>query len=154
MSEVCQTEVEPVPRPEMAAQDKDIVITATTSREPVLNGNWISEGTHLNVIGSNFLGKAEVDAVCVRRCGSIIVDSKDQARIEAGDFVQALEEGSIHWADIHELGQVIVGRYTGRAHPQDVTLFKSLGIALEDVAVAARVYDRAVKEGVGRMVEW
>jgi ornithine cyclodeaminase/alanine dehydrogenase len=154
MTEVCQTEVEPVPRPEMAAEDKDIVITATTSREPVLNGHWIAEGTHINAVGSNFLGKAEIDAVTVRRCESIVVDSKDQARLEAGDFVQALEDGSIHWADVHELGQVIVGRYTGRAHPQDVTLFKSLGIAIEDVAVAARVYAKAQAAGVGRVLEW
>jgi alanine dehydrogenase len=154
MSDLCQTEVEPVPRPEMAAEDKDLVITATTSREPVLNGHWIAEGTHLNVIGSNFWGKAEIDAVAVRRCSSIVVDSKDQARLEAGDFAQALEEGSIHWADIHELGQVLVGRYTGRAHPQDVTLFKSLGIALEDVAVAARVYQKAREANVGRLLDW
>jgi ornithine cyclodeaminase/alanine dehydrogenase-like protein (mu-crystallin family) len=154
MRTLCQVEVEPVPRPEMAAEDKDIVITATNSREPVLNGHWIAEGTHLNAIGSNFLAKAEIDAVGVRRCDSIVVDSKDQARLEAGDFVQALEEGSIHWADVHELGQVIVGRYTGRAHPQDVTLFKSLGIAIEDIAVAARVYAKAQAAGVGRMIEW
>ena len=69
--------------------------TATASREPVLNGHWLSEGTHLNVIGSNFLTKSEVDSVTVRRCDSIVVDSKDQARIEAGDFVQPLEEGSM-----------------------------------------------------------
>jgi ornithine cyclodeaminase/alanine dehydrogenase-like protein (mu-crystallin family) len=154
MSRLCQTEVEPVPRPELAAQDKDIIITATSSREPVLNGHWIAEGTHINAIGSNFLGKAEIDTVGVRRCESIVVDSKDQARLEAGDFVQALEEGSIHWADIHELGQVIVGRYTGRAHPQDVTLFKSLGIAVEDVAVAARVFARAQAEKMGQLVDW
>ncbi len=154
MSEVCQTEVQPVPRPEMAAEDKDIIITATSSREPVLSGNWIAEGTHLNVVGSNFLGKAEVDAVTVRLCDSIVVDSKDQARLEAGDFVQPLEEGSIHWADIHELGQVIVGRYTGRAHPQDVTMFKSLGIAIEDVATAARVYEAAKAQNLGQTVEW
>ncbi len=154
MREASQCDVEPVPRPEMAAEDKDIIITATTSREPVLNGHWIAEGTHLNVIGSNFLGKAEVDAVAVRRCDAIVVDSKDQARIEAGDFVQALEEGSIHWADVHELGQVIVGRYTGRAHPQDVTMFKSLGIAIEDIAVAARVYAKAQAAGAGQLVEW
>src|ERR671938_453653 len=153
MREVCQTEVEPVPRPEMAAEDKDIVITATTSREPVFNGHWIAEGTHINAVGSNFLGKAEIDAVAVRRCDVIVVDSKDQARLEAGDFVAALEEGSIHWADVHELGQVIVGRSTGRAHPQDVTLFKSLGIAIEDVAVAARVYARAQAEGIGVLRE-
>jgi len=154
MSELCQTEVEPVPRPEMAAEDKDIIITATSSREPVLNGHWISEGTHINAIGSNFLGKAELDAVTVRRCESIVVDSKDQARIEAGDLVQPIEDGSIHWSDVHELGQVIVGRYTGRAHPQDVTLFKSLGIAIEDVAVAARVYAKAQAAGIGRKIDW
>jgi ornithine cyclodeaminase/alanine dehydrogenase len=154
MSEICRTEVIPVPRPELASEDKDIVITATASREPVFNGHWIAEGTHINAVGSNFLGKAEIDAVTVRRCESIVVDSKDQARLEAGDFVQPLEDGSIHWADIHELGQVIVGRYTGRAHPQDVTLFKSLGIAIEDVAVAAKVYQKASAAGLGRVMEW
>ena len=154
MEDIVGCEVQPVPRPELAAQDKDIVITATSSREPVLYGDWLSEGTHLNVIGSNFFTKAEVDVVAVRRCENIVVDSKDQARMEAGDFAQALEDGSIHWSDIHELGQVIVGRYPGRAHPQDVTMFKSLGIALEDIAVAARVYEKAMAQTVGRMVEW
>jgi ornithine cyclodeaminase/alanine dehydrogenase len=154
MSELCRTEVVPVPRPELAAEDKDIVITATTSREPVLNGHWLAEGTHLNVIGSNFLTKAEIDAVAVRRCDSIVVDSKDQARLEAGDLVAALDDGSIHWSDIHELGQVIIGRYTGRAHPEDVTLFKSVGIAIEDVAVAARVWQAAQAAGIGRPIDW
>jgi ornithine cyclodeaminase/alanine dehydrogenase-like protein (mu-crystallin family) len=154
MTDLTRTEVMPVPRPEMAAEDKDIVITATSSREPVLNGHWIAEGTHVNAIGSNFLGKAELDPVAVRRCDSIVVDSKDQARLEAGDFSQALEEGSIHWADVHDLGQVIVGRFTGRAHAQDVTLFKSLGIAIEDVAVAARVYAKAQAAGLGKWLDW
>jgi ornithine cyclodeaminase/alanine dehydrogenase len=154
MSAACQCEVLPVARPELAAQDKDIVITATTSREPVLQGAWLAEGTHLNIIGSNHLNKAEVDAAVVRRSQTIIVDSKDQARLEAGDFVQALEEGSLRWADVHELGQVIVGRYAGRVHAQDITLFKSLGIGLEDVAVAAKVYDKAITAGVGHMIEW
>lgn len=154
MSELCKVEVEPVVRPELAAEDKDIIITATTSREPVLNGNWVDEGTHINAIGSNFINRAELDAVAIRRCDSIVVDSKDQARIEAGDFVQALDEGAIHWSDIHELGQVIVGRFTGRAHPENVTLFKSLGIAIEDVAVAAKVYAKAQAAGVGKVLEW
>jgi ornithine cyclodeaminase/alanine dehydrogenase len=154
MSKESGVEVEPVPRPEMAAEDKDIILTATTSREPVFNGHWVAEGTHINATGSNFLGKAEIDAVTVRRCESIVVDSKDQARLEAGDFVQAMEDGSIHWADVHELGQVIVGRYTGRAHPQDVTLFKSLGIAIEDVAVAAKVYAKAQEAKLGKLLEW
>jgi alanine dehydrogenase len=136
-------DVEPVPRPELAAQDKDIVITATSSATPVLHGEWLGEGTHLNVIGSNFLKKAEVDDVAVRRSEVIAVDSIEQAKIEAGDFVQALATGSIHWGDVHELGEVILGRHPGRRSADDVTLFKSVGVALEDVAVAARVYEKA-----------
>jgi ornithine cyclodeaminase/alanine dehydrogenase-like protein (mu-crystallin family) len=154
MSEVCQTEVVPVVRPEQAAAEKDIVITATTSREPVLLGSWLSQGTHVNAIGSNFMGKAELDAAAVRRAASVVVDSKEQARLEAGDFQQPLEDGSLHWADVRELGQVIVGRFPGRKHAQDVTLFKSLGIGIEDVAVAARVYARAIEAGLGTRVEW
>jgi alanine dehydrogenase len=154
MSEICQTEVVPVTRPEQAAAEKDIVITATASREPVLQGSWIAQGTHINAVGSNFLGKAELDSATVRRCATVVVDSKEQARAEAGDFQQALEDGSLHWADVRELGQVIVGRFPGRKHAQDVTLFKSLGIALEDVAVAARVYARAVETGIGTKIDW
>ena len=154
MSEACQTNVVPVARPEMAAEKKDIIITATSSREPVLTGQWIAEGTHINAVGSNFLGKSELDSVSVRRSAVIAVDSKDQARLEAGDFQQPLEDGSLRWADVRELGQIIVGRYPGRKHPQDVTLFKSLGIAIEDVAVAGRVYARAQAEGVGKVIEW
>jgi ornithine cyclodeaminase/alanine dehydrogenase-like protein (mu-crystallin family) len=154
MSEHCQTEVVPVPRPEMAAEKKDVIITATTSREPVLLGHWLAQGMHINAIGSNFLGKAEVDAATLRRCALIAVDSKDQARLEAGDFQQALEDGSLHWSNVRELGQVVVGRYPGRQHDQDITLFKSLGIALEDVAVAARVYARAAAEGLGQRLAW
>jgi ornithine cyclodeaminase/alanine dehydrogenase-like protein (mu-crystallin family) len=154
LSALCETEVIPTPRPEQAAENKDIIITATTSREPVLLGHWIAQGAHINAVGSNFLGKAELDAAALRRCQLIVVDSKDQARAEAGDFQQALEDGSLHWADIRELGQVIVGRYPGRRQAQDVTLFKSLGIAIEDVAVAMRVYQKAAAEGVGKTVEW
>jgi len=154
MSERCETEVVPVGRPEQAAEDKDVIITATTSREPVLNGQWIAQGAHINAVGSNFLGKAELDVVAIRRCNDVVVDSKDQARLEAGDFQQAFEDGSLHWSDVRELGQVIVGRYPVRKHAQDVTLFKSLGIAVEDVAVAARVYARAQVEGIGKLIEW
>jgi len=154
MSHLCETEVVAVSHPELAARDLDIVITATASREPVLHASWISQGTHLNAIGSNFLGKAELDAETVRRCNVIVVDSRDQARIEAGDFAQALEAGTLRWSEVRELGQIVVGRYTGRPHQQDITLFKSLGIALEDITVAAKVYARAQAAGAGRTIDW
>jgi len=153
MSRQLNVEVRPVNRPDLAAADKDIVITATTSREPVLRGDWISEGTHLNVIGSNFLSKAEIDVVTLRRADVIVVDSKDQARREAGDLHLGLEEGSLHWSDVYELAQVVVGRYPGRRKAEDITLFKSVGIALADVAVAARVYELAQQQGIGREVQ-
>jgi alanine dehydrogenase len=154
MSDVCRTDVVPVARPEQAVEEMDLVITATNSREPVLNGHWLAEGTHVTAIGSNFLGKAELDVAAIRRCKTIVVDSKDQARIEAGDLVQALEDGSVQWSNVYELGQVIAGRYPGRQHPQDITLFKSLGIAIEDIAVAAVVYEKAQAAGLGRRIDW
>jgi alanine dehydrogenase len=150
----CGTEVVAVSHPQEAVHGKDIVITATTSREPVLHGSWISPGTHINAIGSNFLSKAELDVECFRRCADVVVDSKDQARLEAGDFLEALDEGCLRWADVRELGHVVVGRYTPRERPDDVTVFKSLGIALEDLAVAARVHARARAEGLGRLLTW
>lgn len=154
MSKKCQTEVEPTARPERAAENKDVIITATTSREPVLYGHWLAQGTHVNAVGSNFITKAELDVEVFRRCPNVVVDSKEQARLEAGDFQQPLEEGVLHWTDVHELGQVITGRYPGRKQAQDITLFKSLGIAIEDVAVAAKVYARAQAENVGRTIDW
>jgi ornithine cyclodeaminase/alanine dehydrogenase-like protein (mu-crystallin family) len=155
LSELCRTEVLPATRPEIAVEKKDIIITATTSREPVFKGHWLAQGAHVNAVGSNFLNKAELDVTAIRRCAAVVVDSKDQARLEAGDFQQALEDGSLHWSNVRELGQVVVGRYTARKHPQDITLFKSLGIAIEDVAVAARVYAEARARGVGTMVsDW
>jgi ornithine cyclodeaminase/alanine dehydrogenase-like protein (mu-crystallin family) len=154
MSQHCGVEVVPVARPEDAVRGKDIVITATTSREPVLQGQWLAPGTHVNAIGSNMMGRTELDVESFRRCADVIVDSKDQARSEAGDFQQAIEEGVLHWSDIRELGQVLLGRYAVRKQAPDITIFKSLGIAIEDIAVAGRVYERAKEAGVGQTLVW
>jgi len=152
MSDICQTEVVPVSRPQEAAANLDIVITATSSREPVLFGDWLSEGAHLNIVGSNFHAKREIDVATVRRASVIVLDSKEQARLEAGDLVQALDDGVVSWSDMIELPQVIVGRYKGREHPQDITLFKSLGLGIEDVAVAVRVVAKAREAGLGQIL--
>jgi len=153
MSKECNVEVVPVSTPEEAARNLDIVITATSAREPVLFGHWIAEGTHLNIIGSNFLGKSEIDPATIRRATRIVVDSKDQARLEAGDLMPAVEDGHLHWADVQELGHIVAGRFPGREKPQDITLFKSLGLGIEDVAAAGRVYAKAKELGIGRMLE-
>ncbi|HJZ92415.1 MAG TPA: ornithine cyclodeaminase family protein [Gemmataceae bacterium] len=153
MSEACGFEVVPGSRPEDAARGFDIICTATSSREPVLFGEWIGPGQHLNIAGSNFLSKSEIDVEVVRRATVVVIDSKDQGRIEAGDLVAALDKGVIEWRDVGELGRVVAMRSPGRQSAEDVTLFKSLGIGLEDIAVAARVYQKAKAAGVGRWVE-
>lgn len=150
MSRECGTEVVPVAAPEEAARGLDIIITATTSREPVLFGAWVADGAHLNVVGSNFLSKTEIDVEVLRRAALVAVDGKEQAKLEAGDFAAALKEGVLHWQDVSELSQILIGRYPGRGSPQDVTVFKSLGLGVEDIAVAAKVVELARQNGVGR----
>ena len=143
-------EVVPVEKPEEAAKGHDIVITATSAREPVLFGEWVSAGQHLNLIGSNFLGKTESDVEVFRRTQVVVVDSKEQAKLEAGDFDAAIRAGALQWGDVFELAPVLVGRYPGRESPRDVTLFKSLGLGIEDIALAVKVVELAKQQGLGR----
>ena len=150
MSEWCNTKVVPSRNPDAVAAEKDIVICATSSRTPLFEGRVLDEGTHLNVVGSNFLNKAEIDATTVHRADKIVCDSIEQCRLEAGDFVQALEDGAVEWSNMHELADVVAGRETGRKTAESITLFKSVGLALEDVAVAAKLVELAGKEGLGR----
>jgi len=154
MTPLCQCPVEPASRPEEAAMGKDIVITATTSREPVLMGAWLAQGSHLNIIGSNYLSKTEIDVAAIHRANTIVVDSKDQTHLEAGDFRQARDEGALQWSSVSELGEVIAGRTPGRQRPSDITLFKSVGLAIEDVATATKIVALAQELNVGRWIEW
>jgi ornithine cyclodeaminase/alanine dehydrogenase-like protein (mu-crystallin family) len=150
MSEWCNTKVVPSRNPDAVAAEKDIVICATSARTPVFEGKVLDEGTHLNVVGSNFLNKAEIDVTTVHRADSIVCDSIEQCRLEAGDFVQALEAGAVEWSNMHELADVVAGRETGRKTAESITLFKSVGLAIEDVALAARLLELAGKEGLGK----
>jgi alanine dehydrogenase len=153
MSAACGVEVIPTDRPEAAARGMDIICTATSAREPVLFGEWISPGQHLNVAGSNFLGKTEIDVEVVRKANVVAIDSKDQGRSEAGDFAAALDKDVIQWSDVAELGRIVAKRTPGRESPNDVTLFKSLGLGLEDIAVAIKVYQTAKEAGVGKWLD-
>lgn len=150
MSEWCNTKVVAVHTPDLVAAEKDIVICATSSPVPLFEGRVLDEGTHLNVVGSNFPNKAEIDVTTIRRAESIICDSVEQCRLEAGDFTQAIEEGVIDWTHLHDLADVITGRQTGRAHPENITLFKSVGLAIEDVAMAGKLLELAKAEGLGQ----
>jgi alanine dehydrogenase len=150
MSKVCHTEVVPANSPEEAAVGMDIICTATTSREPVLLGEWIAPGTHLNLAGSNLLSKTEVDVELFRRSTLIVADSKEQAKLEAGNFVAAMQEKVLSWGDVQELSHIIAGRIPGRTSPTDVTVFQSLGLGIEDITVAAKIYQKAIEQKLGR----
>jgi alanine dehydrogenase len=150
MTETTGVQVHPAETPEEAAKDMDIIITATDSKEPVLKGEWLSEGTHINAIGSNFLTKQEIDVEVVRRSDCVIVDSHEQATLESGDLAKAAEAKAFYWDDARELGTVVVGEYPGREGPTEITLFESHGIALEDVALAAKVFQQAEAEEMGK----
>lgn len=143
-------EVVPVGTPEEAARGMDVICTATTAREPVLKGEWLADGCHVNLAGSNYLAKSEADVEVFRRAALVVVDSREQGKIEAGDLVAPVKEGVLSWSDVIELAPLVVGKYPGREAPADVTVFKSLGIGLEDIALAARVVDLARVQGVGR----
>lgn len=131
------------------AVEAEIIITATTSSEPVLSGAWLRPGMHVNAIGSNWRQKRELDTEAVTRAGRIVVDDLEQAKLEAGDLIQSVEEGVLDWERVVELGPVVAGTEPGRRSADEITLFESQGIALEDVAAMKLAYDRARALGVG-----
>jgi len=142
-------QVVPVDSAQAAVRDADIVITSTNSREPVLCGEWLKPGTHVNAVGANRVEARELDYDVVRRSAFLCVDSIKQAMLEAADLIAPIEGGITSWDNICELSDVAAGKLKGRVSDDDITLFKSLGIALEDVAVGTWVYERAVELRVG-----
>lgn len=131
---------------EAAVKGVPVVVTATTAFEPVLLGRWLAPGAHVNAIGANWTNKREIDGEVVARSELVVVDSLPEARTSCGDLLRAIDEGSIAWDDVHELGDVLAGR-VGRRTESDVTLFESHGISIEYLAVAARLLEDAKKTG-------
>jgi alanine dehydrogenase len=146
-------EVSAVETPEEAARNQAIIITITSGREPVLKGEWLAAGAHINAAGSNFLTKAEIDVETVRRSSVIAVDAIETAKVEAGDLLPSIERGLINWESLIELSRIVVGQEKGRTSDDDITLFKSHGIALEDISTALRVYNLARERGLGENLD-
>lgn len=145
-------EVRPVANSKQAVEDADIVITATTSPEPVLSGDWLKPGCHINAIGSNWANRRELDIASLQRSDLIITDSQEQARAEAGDFIIPANEGLFDWSKVCDLGDVIAGHGPRRESPSQIILYKGVGIALEDIAIAGHVYALARERGVGEEI--
>jgi alanine dehydrogenase len=145
--------VRPAASADEAVREADIVVTMTTARDPVLRGAWLRAGTHVNAAGSNWANRREVDDATVERSAVVAVDSLEQAQLEAGDLVLPAAAGRFDWARAVELGTILDGKVAGRPSPEAITLFKSVGVALEDVATAGLVYALARERGLGTELE-
>ena len=154
MEERLKLSVVAVDRPEEAARGALILVTMTSSKMPVLHGAWLEPGAHINAAGSNALDRAELDVEAVRRAALVVADSREQAQIECGDLVEPVKQGIITWDRVHELGEVIAGKRPGRPSAEAITLFESQGVAMQDVAVGARLLELARAQSVGREIEF
>jgi alanine dehydrogenase len=143
-------EVRPAPSAEACVAEADVVVTITKSAEPVCRAGWLAKGVHVNAAGANSGDRRELDGETVLRATVKVTDHVEQARMEAGEFRDLVAAEKLDWSDVRELGEVVTGKVKGRTSPSDLTLFKSLGIALEDVAFGELVYQRALAAGVGK----
>jgi alanine dehydrogenase len=130
--------------------EQEIVVTATTAKDPVLRGEWLSPGALVCAIGANEPGARELDNVVLERASFVCCDSREQAQLESGDLIEPVERGVLDWLEVHELQEVVAGEVPGRQAGDDIVLFKSNGIAAWDVAIGAAAVERARERGVGR----
>lgn len=150
LSALTGVKVIPAESAEATVRGSDLIGTVTTAAQPLFDAAWLEPGTHINAAGSNALIRQELSEATVRRCDLITVDSVPTALAEAGDLLPPLEKGRLHSRQLIELGDVIIGRHVGRASNEQITLFESQGMAIQDMAVALRVLAAAEARGLGR----
>jgi alanine dehydrogenase len=131
------------------AAEQDILVTITTSRDPVLRGEWLRPGALVCAVGANNGTSRELDNVVVERASFVCCDWREQARLESADLIEPVQQGVLDWLEVHELHEVVSGELPGRQSPDDIVLFKSNGIASWDVAAAAAAVQSARARGVG-----
>jgi ornithine cyclodeaminase/alanine dehydrogenase-like protein (mu-crystallin family) len=129
-----------------AVRESDLITTITGSKVPLFDGAWLQPGTHVNAAGSNFAEKRELDSTAVARAVRIVADDVEVAKIESGDLVNA---AGLDWSRVRPLADVVGGGYPGRGSADEITLFESQGLGLEDLAVAAVLLERAAERGIG-----
>jgi ornithine cyclodeaminase/alanine dehydrogenase-like protein (mu-crystallin family) len=150
MTERLNLEVKAVDSAQDCVAEADVVVTITSARDPVLEGAWLVPGAHVNAAGGNHWMRREIDEDTVTRSEVIVVDDLDQAKVECGDLMWPESRGSFRWDMAHELQDVVAGRVKGRPSESSITLFESMGVALEDIAAAQLVYHKAREQGVGQ----
>jgi ornithine cyclodeaminase len=127
----------------------DLLGTVTTAAQPLFDAEWLAPGTHINAAGSNALIRQELSEATLRRCALIAVDAVPTALAEAGDLLPLLEKGRLHARQLVELGDILTGRHAGRTSAEQITVFESQGMAIQDLAVALRVVAAARARGLG-----
>ncbi len=154
MSERLGIRVTAVASGAQAVDGADIVVTATKpGMNPVLLGDWIAPGTHINAMGANAANQRELDDDLLVKSDLVVVDDIAQSMIEATELMALTGSGKIDWADIRELGDIVQGRAAGRSAANHITLFNSLGLAFEDIAFGRMIYERALAGGVGKQLD-
>ncbi|MGH8616574.1 MAG: ornithine cyclodeaminase family protein [Burkholderiales bacterium] len=149
MAQKLGIEVVPVASGADAVRGAHIVNVITKSAAPVLRGEWLEPGQHINAAGSNALSRQEIDLEAVQRCGLITVDSRETARKECGDLLPAVERGIAHWETLTEIGDVLAGLRPGRTAPGQITLYESHGMGVQDLYAGKHVLDEARRRNVG-----
>jgi ornithine cyclodeaminase len=142
--------VEPCHDTEQVVRNSDIVTTITTATEPLIHFPWVKEGTHLNAVGSNALIRREIDEKTIRNCNVVTVDARDVAAGECGDLLPLIEKGRLNWRQVIELGDIIAGQASGRTDSEQITLFESQGMAVQDLMVGTRILAAARAKGLGK----
>jgi ornithine cyclodeaminase/alanine dehydrogenase-like protein (mu-crystallin family) len=132
------------------AASNDVVVTITSSRDPVLRGEWLAPGTLVVAAGANVVSRRELDNTVLERASFVCCDLLEQARLESGDLVEPVEAGVLDWLEVHELHEVVSGETSGRQSDDDIVVFKSNGLAAWDVALGAEAVRLARERGVGR----
>lgn len=149
IQDIISCDIELSDNPEEAVGEADIVTLITSAKDPIVDGKWFKPGTHINGIGSHAPQMRELDTLTVQK-SKVVCDLVEACKPEAGDFIIPVKDGDWRWEDVHgSLGDVITGKIPGRVDDQELTLFKSVGLAIQDISVAYHVFNKAVETGVG-----
>ncbi len=149
LKEIINCTIVLVDDPATAVAEADIVTLITSAKEPIVEGDWFKPGSHINAIGAHAPAMRELDSKTVKR-SAVICDLVDACRAEAGDFIIPVDEGNWSWDEVRgSLGDVIAGKIQGRKNDKEITLFKSVGLAIQDISTAFHVYSKAIEMDVG-----
>src|SRR5262249_31673488 len=154
MSKKTSLDIEPVDSVQAATREADLIVTATSSREPVIKREWVAAGAHVNAVGSSIKTTREIDSATMA-AASLFVDRRESTLNESGDYLKAAAEGAIGPEHIKaEIGEILTGAQPGRTSADEITLFKSLGLGIEDLASAEYLYRKAAEAKTGSWIDY